>query len=183
MFQTNGLEKIKTHFTLNDFFQNLASFEIMWKNVVEPSRPERASNAIYMSDKWGKNTGTQTGRVILIAFPRQQRPPVRKSLSLYKYIALLFQFTRGCMNIRKSLSLIICSCPAERFYINHVFSTPTKCIYTMKYMCSLSFFLLHISAIIAPSSFRIFLYQLTYIKIHPEDGAKVTEIFRRMDDN
>jgi hypothetical protein len=51
MFQTNGLEKIKTHFTLNDFFQNLASFEIMWKNVVEPSRPERASNAIYMSDK------------------------------------------------------------------------------------------------------------------------------------
>jgi len=38
MFETNGLGKIKTHFTLNDFFENRADCEIMWKNVVEWDR-------------------------------------------------------------------------------------------------------------------------------------------------
>ena len=52
MFQTNGLGKIKTHFRLSDiFFENRADCEIMWKNIVEPDRPQMASNAIYMPDK------------------------------------------------------------------------------------------------------------------------------------
>ena len=44
MFETHGLGKIKTHFTLNDFFpENRADFEVIWKNVVEPEKPQMAS--------------------------------------------------------------------------------------------------------------------------------------------
>jgi hypothetical protein len=42
MFQTKVVEKIKkTHFMFNTFFfENYAFYEIMWKNVVELSRPQ-----------------------------------------------------------------------------------------------------------------------------------------------
>jgi hypothetical protein len=60
MFQTNGLGKIKahfTHFTLNDFFENRADCELMWENIVEWDRPQMAIkwrhgvHAIYVADK------------------------------------------------------------------------------------------------------------------------------------
>jgi hypothetical protein len=35
------VEKIKTHFMLNHFFsENRAVYEIMWKNMVGPDRPQ-----------------------------------------------------------------------------------------------------------------------------------------------
>ena len=36
------VEKIKTHFMLNNifFFLNRAVYEIMWKNMVQPDRPQ-----------------------------------------------------------------------------------------------------------------------------------------------
>jgi hypothetical protein len=41
MFQTNSLEKIKTHFMFNNFSsENRAVYEIMWKSVVEPDRSQ-----------------------------------------------------------------------------------------------------------------------------------------------
>jgi hypothetical protein len=41
MFHINVLEKIKKHFTFNIFFpENRAVYEIMWKNMVEPDRPQ-----------------------------------------------------------------------------------------------------------------------------------------------
>ena len=41
-FQTNFIEKIKTHFMFNKFFfsENLAICEIMWTNTVQQDRPE-----------------------------------------------------------------------------------------------------------------------------------------------
>jgi hypothetical protein len=35
-------EKVKTHFMISDFFspENLATYEIMWKSIVEPDRPQ-----------------------------------------------------------------------------------------------------------------------------------------------
>ena len=36
MFQIKIVEKIKTHFTFNFFFENSAVYEIMWKNMVQP---------------------------------------------------------------------------------------------------------------------------------------------------
>jgi hypothetical protein len=49
MFQTKVVEKIKTHILcpVNFFFsENRAVCEIMWKNVVEPDRPQETINVI-----------------------------------------------------------------------------------------------------------------------------------------
>jgi len=60
-------------------------------------------------------TDTHSEHVILMALPRQEWIPERTSLLLYKYIALC-KFTRGCMNLCKSLtSFISCSCPFRAF--------------------------------------------------------------------
>jgi hypothetical protein len=43
MFQTNVIQKIKTHILCSTtffFFENLAVYEIMWKNIVQPGRPQ-----------------------------------------------------------------------------------------------------------------------------------------------
>jgi len=33
-------ERKTTHFLFNDFFENRAVYEIIWKNIVEPDRPQ-----------------------------------------------------------------------------------------------------------------------------------------------
>jgi hypothetical protein len=42
MFQTEVVEKVKTHmlFSVLFFSENRAVYEIMWKNMVEPDRPQ-----------------------------------------------------------------------------------------------------------------------------------------------
>jgi hypothetical protein len=41
MFQTNVVEKIKTHILYSiTFSENHAVYEIMWKNMVQPDRPQ-----------------------------------------------------------------------------------------------------------------------------------------------
>ena len=41
MFQTKVVEQIKTHMLCSvTFFLNRAVYEIMWKNIVEPDRPQ-----------------------------------------------------------------------------------------------------------------------------------------------
>jgi len=41
IFQTEILENIKTYFVFcNFFFENRAIYEIMWKNILEPNRPQ-----------------------------------------------------------------------------------------------------------------------------------------------
>ena len=41
MFQTKLVEKLKTHILCSVTFpENPAVYEIMWKNVVEPDRPQ-----------------------------------------------------------------------------------------------------------------------------------------------
>jgi hypothetical protein len=43
MFQTEFVEKIKTHILCSVtffFLENRAVYEIMWKNIVEPDRPQ-----------------------------------------------------------------------------------------------------------------------------------------------
>jgi len=43
MFQTKVVEKIKTRILCSMtffFFKNRAVYEIMWKNIVEPDRPQ-----------------------------------------------------------------------------------------------------------------------------------------------
>jgi len=39
MFQTKAVKEIRTHFVFRNFFsENLAVYEIMWKNIVERDR-------------------------------------------------------------------------------------------------------------------------------------------------
>jgi len=42
MFHTKSVNKIKTHFVFNNIFisENHPVGEIMWKNVVQPDRPQ-----------------------------------------------------------------------------------------------------------------------------------------------
>jgi len=41
VFQANVVEKIKTHILCSlTFFENLAGYEIMWKNIVEADRAQ-----------------------------------------------------------------------------------------------------------------------------------------------
>jgi len=44
IFHTKVVEKIKTHFMFNDFFppENRAVYEVMWKNNIQPDRPQMA---------------------------------------------------------------------------------------------------------------------------------------------
>jgi hypothetical protein len=44
MFHTKVVAKIKTHFTLNNFFppENHAVYGIMWKNMAKADRPQVA---------------------------------------------------------------------------------------------------------------------------------------------
>jgi len=42
MFQTKSVEKIKTHFMFNNFsfLLNRTVYEIVWKNILQPDRPQ-----------------------------------------------------------------------------------------------------------------------------------------------
>jgi hypothetical protein len=67
------VEKIKTHLYIRYFFpQNLALYEIMWKNVVKPDRPQmtiwRMRSACYLTTV----RYTYLKFVIVPAFPQQK---------------------------------------------------------------------------------------------------------------
>jgi hypothetical protein len=89
MLQIKFVEKIKTHFVFNNFFfLNSCVYEITWKNIVEPGRPEitwRMRIACCIT----KATNTHSGYVIIIDFPLQQWLHKRASVLRYRYIACL----------------------------------------------------------------------------------------------
>jgi hypothetical protein len=69
MFRTNDVEKIKTHFEFNDiFFENRAIYVIMWKNTVEPDRPQVAIWQMHIACWIPKVTNTHSEYVLLIDF-------------------------------------------------------------------------------------------------------------------
>jgi hypothetical protein len=73
MFQTKGAEKIKTLFHVQMLlFENHAVYEIMWKNIVEPGRPQMTIWRMRTACWIPKVTNTHLGHVVLIAFPWQQ---------------------------------------------------------------------------------------------------------------
>jgi hypothetical protein len=70
------------------FFENSAVYEIMWKNMVEPDRPQMIIRRMRFACWITKDTDTHSGYVILIAFPRQQWLRERALMLRYKpYIA------------------------------------------------------------------------------------------------
>jgi hypothetical protein len=86
MFQTFW-KKFKTHFAFSTIFffsENLAVYEIMWRNIVEPGRPQMTIWRTHIACWISKATKTHSQYVILFAFPLQQRLQERASvLRLY----------------------------------------------------------------------------------------------------
>jgi len=92
MFQTKVVDKIKTHFMLNNcffFFDNRAVYEIMWKNMVERGRPQMAIWRMRTACWTPNATNTHSPHVTLIAFPPQQWLRERTSMLRYTHIACL----------------------------------------------------------------------------------------------
>jgi hypothetical protein len=59
MFQTEFVEKIKTHL-LCSILENPGIYEIMWKNLVEPERPQITVWCMRISHWIPKATNTHT---------------------------------------------------------------------------------------------------------------------------
>jgi hypothetical protein len=68
------VEKIKTHiFVLLNFFpENRAIYEIMWKYIVEPDRPQMTIWRMRIACWIPKAADTHSEYVIPVAFPLQQ---------------------------------------------------------------------------------------------------------------
>jgi hypothetical protein len=79
-----------THFmSSNLFFENRAVYEIMWKNIVERGRPQKATWFMRIACWIPKATNTHSQYVTLVAFPLQQWLNERTPLLRYTYIACL----------------------------------------------------------------------------------------------
>jgi len=95
MLKKKLLEKFKTHFISNIFFLNHAVYEIMWRNIVQPGRPDmtiwRMRIAYWISKDTHTHTHTHTHsqHVILLAFPLQQSLQESVSMLRYAYIVCL----------------------------------------------------------------------------------------------
>jgi len=85
----NILEKLyrenkNVHFKSNNmFFENRAVYEKMWKNILEPGRPQTILWHIHISWWIPKATNTQSECVTLIAVPLQQWLPEIACVMLY----------------------------------------------------------------------------------------------------
>jgi len=56
-------ENQNTHFILNKlffYFENLSIYEIMWKDIVEPGRPQTRVSRMFMSREVPKATNTHS---------------------------------------------------------------------------------------------------------------------------
>jgi len=82
MFQTKALEKIRTHISCS------IMYEIMWKNVVVPGRPQKTIWHMCIASWIPKATNTLSGYVIHIAFSLQQW--LHECASVLHYILIAF---------------------------------------------------------------------------------------------
>jgi hypothetical protein len=81
-----------THFVFNNFFffgRKSCRFEIMWKNIVEWSRPQTTTWRMPIACWIPKATNTHPKYVIIIAPPLQQRLHERASMLRYTYIGCI----------------------------------------------------------------------------------------------
>jgi len=73
MFQTKGVEKMKTHFVVsNFFFENCAAYKRMWENIVQPDMAHMTVWRMRIACYIPKATNTHSQYVMLNAFPLQQ---------------------------------------------------------------------------------------------------------------
>jgi hypothetical protein len=88
MFRTKVVEKIKTRILCSiALYENRATYEKIYKNIVKPDRSYMAMLHIRMASWISEATNTHSEYVIRIAFPLQQWLNERASGLLYKYTA------------------------------------------------------------------------------------------------
>jgi len=86
-------ENQNTHFILSNFFfssENRAVYEIMWKNIVQPGRPQMTIWCMRIACWITKATNTHSDYVRIVAFQQQQWLHERPSMLRYTYFACLF---------------------------------------------------------------------------------------------
>jgi hypothetical protein len=72
MFWTKVVEKIKIHILCSiTFFDHRATFQIMWKNILETDRPQMTIQRMRIAYLIPKATNTHSEYVILIVFSLQ----------------------------------------------------------------------------------------------------------------
>jgi len=90
MFQTKIVEKIKNHILCSiTFVENRAVYEIKWKNIVEPGRPQVTIWRMRVASWISKATNTQLAYVITIDFPLPGLLHERAYILCCTYIAYL----------------------------------------------------------------------------------------------
>ena len=100
-FRQKNRENQNTHFVFRNFFsENRAVYERMWKNIVEPGRPQMTWR-MRIACLIPKSTSTHSQYVILIAFPQQQRLYERASMLRYVYIACLACLREGIQQAKR----------------------------------------------------------------------------------
>ena len=85
------VEKLKAHILCSVifFFENYTVYEITWKNVVEPGRPQMMIRRMRIACWMPKATNAYTGCVILIASLQQQWLHERASMLRFTNISCL----------------------------------------------------------------------------------------------
>ena len=90
MFRTKGVDKIKTHILCSvTFSENRSVRETMWKNTVEPDRPQMTIWHMRSACWIPKTTNTHSECVIFIPFGRQQWLRERASFAFIRTLPVL----------------------------------------------------------------------------------------------
>jgi len=91
IFQTKVVEKLETHFMLNNFFFffKCAIYETMWKNIVQQETHRWKYGTCTYHAGYLRLQNAHTRCIILIAFPLQQWLHERTSMLRDTYIACL----------------------------------------------------------------------------------------------
>ena len=79
----------------NIFFENRAVCEIIWKNIVEPRRPQMKTWRVRIACWIPKATNTLSEHVIRIAFPLHQWLHELSTMLRHTYIACLVLTLEG----------------------------------------------------------------------------------------
>jgi hypothetical protein len=94
MLQTKVVEKIKTCVVFPKlFFNKPPIYETMWKNSVEPGRPQATICCMHISYWTPKATHTHSEYVILFDFPLQHWLHERASVLGYMYVVCVLNMS------------------------------------------------------------------------------------------
>jgi hypothetical protein len=102
------IENQNTHFMfINFFYKPCAVYDIMWKNIVHPGRPQLTIWHMCIACCATKATDTQPECVVLIAFPLQQWLHEPASVLYFTYIACLL-LVSWILAHNKPTHMIVC---------------------------------------------------------------------------